>query len=260
MNVFILTDLEGIAGVNSITCMERGSEDYKRACLALCHSINLAADTCFTCGADAVYYLDGHGGGGNVDESLIDPRAVKCDIAKWQSLLQTGGVDCQIELGCHARAGTMGGFLDHTFSSKAYFSQRINGREMSELSCHAIVCAAYGVPLIACIGDRASCEQAAEYVPGIFTGIVKHAERRNSATDVQDPDRVLVETIRAALDGKDRVELFSLPAPHTVELTFYRTDMCDKSFDKGDPTVERVDARTLRRRVARILRYEDLKF
>ena len=101
-----------------MTCMERGIEDYKRACLALCHSINPATDTCFTCGADAVYYLDGHGGGGNVDESLIDPRAVKCDIA----------------------------------------------------------------------------------------------------------------------------------------------NMCDKSFDKGDPTVERVDARTLRRRVARILRYEDLKF
>ena len=70
-------------------------------------------------------------------------------------LLQNGELDCQIELGAHARAGTLGGFLDHTITSKAWFSHKVNGMEMSELSLHALLCAQYAVPVIACIGDEA---------------------------------------------------------------------------------------------------------
>lgn len=260
MNVFILTDVEGIAGVTDIDFLDRTGEKYLLARQYLCDSINLAARTCFDCGAERIYYLDGHGGGGNVYEKRIDPRVQKCSIAEWQSLLSEGKIDCQIELGSHARAGTVGGFLDHTISSKMWFSLRVNGREMSELSMHALVCGAYGVPVIACIGDEAACCQAREYIPDIYTGAVKRAEVRNEATDYENTDEILVSAVREALANYQHVKPYRMEGESVVELTFYRTDFCEKALARCGAEVERVDARTLRRRMASITRYEDLKF
>lgn len=260
MNVLVLTDLEGISGVTDIEFMDREGEKYPVAREALCKSINLAVDACFEAGADVVYYLDGHGGGKNVYEEKIDPRAVKCDVPGWEALLREGKIDCLIELGAHARAGTIGGFLDHTFSSKEWFCHKVNGVEMSELSLHALLCGAYGVPIVACIGDEAACRQAKEYIPEIFTGAVKKAEVRNLATDYENADEILVCTVKEALQQYQTVPLYRLDLPMTVELTYYRTDMCEAALKRCGGRVERVDARTLRKQVDKIAVYGDLKF
>ena len=260
MNVFILTDLEGIPRVESIECMERGTQKYKDACDYLTDSLDLAVKTCFACGAENVYYLDGHGGGGNINVDEVDPRAVKCSIQEWQILLKSGRLDCQIELGAHTRAGTLGGFLDHTVTSKEWFSHKVNGREMSELSLHALLCTQYGVPVIACIGDEAACDQAKEYIPNIHTGAVKKASRRNDAKTYENADAIIVHTIEEALADREKVAFFHTDFPAVVELTFYRTDMCDDVYEKADEHVERADARTLRKTIEMLSCYEDLKF
>lgn len=260
MNVFLLTDVEGVAGVTDIDFMDRAGEKYPIAREALCKSINLAVSACFEAGADTVYYLDGHGGGGNVYAEKIDPRAIKCDLPTWEALLRDGKIDCQIELGAHARAGTIGGFLDHTISSREWFCHRVNGLEMSELSLHALVCGAYGVPVVACIGDEVACAQAREYIPAIFTGAVKKAERRNVAVDHANANEILTSTVKEALKHYRTVKPYRLAAPYVVELTFYRTDMCEAALAGCKEFVERVDARTLRKCVDRIGCYRDLKF
>ena len=260
MNVFILTDLEGLAGVTDIEFMDRTGEKYALGRKLLSHSIDLAVKTCFDAGAKTVYYLDGHGGGGNVLEELIDARAVKCDIPTWQELLRTGKVDCQIELGSHARAGTVGGFLDHTLSSKLFFAYKINDVEMSELSMHALVATAHGVPIIACIGDEAACRQAKEYIPEIVTGAVKHADCRNLAQDYENADEILVGAEKKALANRDQISLYRTAEPAVVELTYYRTDMCEHTYAHCGENVTRVDARTLRKTVEKINDYYDLKF
>ena len=107
MNIFLLTDVEGIPGVNDISQMDRSGEGYQMARKMLCESINIAVEACFQNGASSVYYLDGHGGGGNVIEDQIDKRAVKCSIPEWQQLLKDGKIDYQIELGSHCRAGSI---------------------------------------------------------------------------------------------------------------------------------------------------------
>lgn len=260
MNVLLLTDVEGIAGVNDIDYMDRTDEKYLLAREQLTHSINLAVGACFESGAEKVYYLDGHGGGGTVYPERVDDRAKKCTIGEWQELLRLGEIDCQIEIGCHARAGTIGGFLDHTLNSRQFFWIKVNGIEMSELSLHALLCSKYGVPVIACIGDTAACHQAEEYIPGIFTGAVKHAERRNQAETYGNADEILTDTIRRALAAWKSVPLYTLPEPLMVETSYYRTDFCEEALAHCKPGVERVDARTLRKTVDVLRRYEDLKF
>ena len=137
---------------------------------------------------------------------------------------------------------------------------KVNGREMSELSLHALVCSSYGVPIVGCIGDLAGCEQAKEYVPDIYTGAVKWATERNFATDYENADEILQSTVKAALAGYKSVSLFRLDEPAVVELTYYRTDMCEEALKKHGDDVERVDARTLRRRVERLQKYSLMKF
>lgn len=260
MNIMLLTDLEGIAGVDNIGQMDRTSQIYKNTCDLLCKSINLAVDTCFKHGAEKVYYLDGHGGGGNVNEELIDNRATKCSITEWVDLLKSGGIDCQIELGSHARAGTIGGFLDHTISSKSIFSIKINGVEMSELSLHALLASRYNVPIAAVIGDETACKQAKEYIHNIITGAVKKAYCRNEAITYLNCDEILVQTVVSALENYKKVSLYKLSLPLNVEQTYYRTDMCEKEFEKHKDVAQRVGARTLRKTVKSIEKYQDLKF
>jgi len=260
MNIFILTDLEGIAGVTDIEYMDRASGKYAKARVYLSQSIDLTVKTCFECGADNVYYLDGHGGGGNVHEDMIDPRAIKCSIADWQKLLRDGKIDCQLEIGSHARAGTLGGFLDHTLTSKAWFCHRINGIEMSEQSLHALLCGKYNVPVVGCTGDETVCRQVKEYIPEIVTGSVKTASCRNSAADYDNADEILTDTVKKALENYRNVSLYKLQEPLTIELTYYRSDMCDEAYAGCGEDVERVDARTLRKTVSELKTYEQLKF
>ena len=260
MNVMLLTDVEGIAGVTDIAQMDRTAPLYESTREALIHSINLAVETAFEAGADSVYYLDGHAGGGNVYEAQVDARAVKVTISEWETLLSEGNIDCQIEIGCHARAGTIGGFLDHTLSSKAFFSHRVNGVEMSELALHALICGAYNVPIVACTGDEVACKQAREYIPEIYTGAVKWATERNKATDYENADNILVSTVKTALDHYQDVPPYKVAQPATIELTYYRTDWCESAYKNCHDDVERVDARTLRRCVNAITHYAQLKF
>lgn len=260
MNVLIISDLEGIAGVTDIEFVDMTNEKYKRGCRLLEHSINLTVDAALSAGASTVYYLDGHAGGSNVRTEAIDPRAKACTVDGWHELLQAGELDAIIELGAHARAGTVGGFLDHTNSSREWFAHRVNGVEMSELSLHALLCSAYGVPTVACIGDEAACRQAQEYIPEIATGAVKHAARRNLATDYENADEILTDAVRLGISGIKEIPLYRTAMPATVELTYYRTDMCESALDNCTDEVTRVDARTLRKTVQKITRYADLKF
>lgn len=260
MNVFILSDLEGICGVTDIEYMGRDTEKYRSACKYLTESINIAIDAAFSAGAEKVYFLDGHGGGGNVIDDLTDKRAKKCDINEWQDLIISGEIDCQIDIGAHARPGTVGGFLDHTLSSMHIFTYKVNGVEMSEYSLHALFCSAHGVPLVACIGDEAAVKQAREYDQSIYIGAVKHATERNFATDYEDADAILRNTVIESIKNRGSVQLYKLKAPYTVEVTYYRTDMCEQVYKKGVVGVSRPDARTVKKTVDRIVRYDDLKF
>lgn len=260
MNVFILTDLEGIPGVTSIDQMERGSTENLEAKRLLTHWLNKTAAYCREYGAEEIYYLDGHAGGGNINGSEVDPSLIQISLADWSRLMKEGRIDAQIELGAHARAGTLGGFLDHTISSKTIFSITFNGREYGELALHAVLSGAYGVPIVACIGDLAACEQAKEYIPEIKTAAVKVASCRNQCRDLPDVESIVREAVGSALKDYQSIPPFSLTLPAVIEQTFYRTDMCEAALKKHDDGVRRISARTLQKSVERIDSYYDLRF
>ncbi len=263
MNVFILTDLEGIPGVTSIEAMDRGTQANEQACRMLEKTLNWVIDTCLENGAENIYYLDGHGGGGNSKDENINPRAIKVDFAQWAELLRAGKYDCYLDVGTHARAGTLGGFLDHTFNSKEIFEYSLNGEPCSELSYIAAISGCYDVPCVLCVGDTVACRQAKEYIPEIRAAVVKHAAERNRCEDLPDAERIIKAAVKDALENYRSIPPYKLSLPITVQQTDYRSDMTDSTYAAlmaaGKPA-ERLDARTLRKTVSEVNDYFDLRF
>lgn len=262
MNVFILCDLEGISGVTTIEQMERGTDGYERACRALERSLNICADAARAAGAENIYYLDGHGGGGNLNPDNIVDYCTGVDIAGWEELVVSGKIDCQIELGSHARAGTIGGFLDHTLTSRAWFSYKIGDKEYSEVGIHAAFLGLYDVPVVLVSGDEVACRQAGEYIDGVFTAPVKVASVRNIAHDYDGADEILRDGVKRALEGYKTVKPHKIALPTDITLTLYRTDMCEEILESTKFDVKRLDARTVTKRATpdNLRKYSDFKF
>lgn len=75
MKVYLMTDLEGVAGVmNSVDYCYVGSKYYDLAKELLTKEVNAAIDGFFAAGADEIVVQDGHGEGG-INITLLDPRA-----------------------------------------------------------------------------------------------------------------------------------------------------------------------------------------
>ena len=260
MNILLITDLEGVPGVTDIDFIDTNNEKYQKAKEALTECINKTGEYCLRYGADKVYYFDGHGGPAlnNVIDEKINPKLIKTDIDGWQKLAKNRKIDACIELGSHARAGTTGGFLDHTMSSKVVFTYKLNGKEQSELSLHAYFLGEYGIPTVGCIGDKAACEQAKEYIPKIYTAVVKNAKERNFCTDAENPYEIIEDMVRNIFKSEREIKPLKIQKPISVEITYYRTDMCEGTMERA-PQTERIDARTLRKISKTLDSFSDLK-
>ena len=260
MRVFILTDVEGIPDIFTMDEIDRAKSEYALVREKLTAWTIRTAELCRENGADEVSFLDGHAGGGNILDEKLPKWLHKRDLNGWSAMLKDGEIDCQIELGAHARAGTIGVFLDHTLNSREIFCYKINGREMSELSLHAALCGSFNVPVVGCIGDRAACEQAKTYIPEIVTGVVKTANERNVCAPAENPDAVIAQTVREALANYKNIAPMKIALPAELSVTYYRTDFCERVLHRCAETVTRADARTVTRTLTEIRHYNDFRF
>ena len=261
MNVMITTDLEGISGVDSIEMvLEVGTEGNRLACERLMLDTNAAAQGAFDAGADRVYVIDGHAGGNNFIQGMLDPRVEELKSPQLvPALMET--VDALMVVGLHAMPGTINGFLDHVQSSRSWYNYYINGRKSGELAQEAIFAAAYGVPLVMVSGDEAACVEARQFLGDISCAVVKYGVGRNRARLI-DSDEALSRIRAAARDGMALVEKIRpyMPLlPMELRLELYRTDMCDALVERNHE-VERLDARTVRKIVSKVTRFGDLCF
>jgi D-amino peptidase len=251
MNIYILADMEGVSGIHSPDQVDRSKPEFEAGCRLLLEEMNVAVDAALAAGATHVRVCDTHGGGGNVQPAMLDVRARSETPLRGRMMPSLdpsfAGV---VLLGHHARAGTIGGFLDHTISSRSWFEFRINGQCVGEIGIEAAYAGHFGVPVIAVTGDEATAREARELLGPVPCAVVKSATTRNRAQCLALPDahaRVR-EAIASGIRAAGTLHPFRPDLPATVQLTLYRTDMAEDLL--GTPGTERVDARTLRKTVA----------
>ncbi|MDD6877504.1 MAG: M55 family metallopeptidase [Clostridiaceae bacterium] len=260
MKVLIMTDLEGISGVD---CMEMifdaGSEKNRFACRRLMADVNAAAAGCLDAGADEIYVVDGHGGANNFIPELLHPAAVQLRGSAWEDLIRSGECAAYLEVGCHAMPGTLNGFLDHCQSSKSWYNYLVNGRRCGEIAQGALFAGAFGVPFVMVSGDDAACTEARAFLGNIETASVKTGVGRNHARCI--PFHEAESRIRtAARDGvlrRREIRPYRVNLPLELVLELYRTDMCD-DLCAAHPELERIDARSVRKITREIASYRDV--
>jgi D-amino peptidase len=264
MRVFMMTDLEGVAGVSTFTADTypdgRYYDDAKRL---LTGEINAAIDGLLTAGATEVLVFDGHGPGAVHYQTLHDratllhgrpvaPRAV------WQPIV--ADFDVCIMIGQHAMAGDRFGNLNHTQSSREIASYTLNGEAIGEIAQFALWNGAFGTPLIYLSGDDAACAEASALIPRITTTSVKRGLGRNSAISVSITESH--RRLRAGAEEALRRHLaeplppHTMPGPFVLDKRFFHTDAADL-HEAAMPGLERLDSLTVRYRAERI---EDVIF
>lgn len=258
MNIFIMTDMEGITGVDSIDSVETDGELYRAACENLMRDANAAIAGFFDGGATRVYVADGHGTGKNFIMEMLDPRAEVLNVAQWSKATIAGEIDAYAEIGMHAMAGTQNAFLDHTQSAIQWFDYQINGRSYGEFGIATAFGGIYGVPSIMVSGDVAACEEAKRFAGDIEMATVKRAVGRNKAVSLpaEQARGAIYEAAKRAVGRIGEIKPYCLLQPAEIRLTLQRTDYCESTLERCKHA-ERVDSRTVRKHVSKLEKYFD---
>lgn len=173
MKIYIMTDLEGVAGVINFDdwCLPK-SRYYETAKDLLTGEVNAAIEGFFAGGATEIVVSDGHGDGG-INILRLDPRA---ELMRGWPMGSPNLLDSTYQyiawVGQHAMSRTEYAHLAHT-GSMAKFEYTVNGLAIGEFGQLALCASELGVRSIFGSGDKAFTLEAAALVPGIETAAVK---------------------------------------------------------------------------------------
>lgn len=184
MKLYVMTDLEGVAGViNFQEWTGPGKPYYGLAREFLTLEVNAAVDGFFEGGATEILVVDGHGPGA-VNINQLDPRVEY--LRGWGEgwpLMLDDAFDALAFVGQHAKAGTQYGHLAHT-QGTGYLDLSINGISIGEFGQLVMCASEIGVRTIFGSGDEAFTKEAQELVPGIETVAVKRGVRAGTGDDL----------------------------------------------------------------------------
>lgn len=242
---FILTDLEGAAGVDSFTQTRPGDgfpERLEAAKKLLAREVNACIEGIRSVYPDArIDVWDGHGPGGLLAEDLIGGRYLR----EGQPYKQLAGCDALLFVGQHAMAGTFNAPLNHTYSSKTIAYYRLNGVLIGEFGARALIAGLQGVPTVFLSGDDKAALEARLFVPDIETAVVKRGLGIEAAEhlDAEEACRVIREGAARAVRRIGEIPPFTgIAAPYTLEIGY----LAARPNGKPGPGIEWVNDRTVR--------------
>ena len=185
MKVFVVSDMEGVAGIVRWQQVTGGHAMYEEGRRLYTGEINAAVRGAKAAGATEIVVMDCHGAGeGWTFNSLLpeelDPDCEYVVQNEWTEYVDylESGVDAALFVGMHAMAGTRDGVLAHTVSGSSWWRLRFNGVEVGETGINAALCGTWGCPVVLVTGDEAACREGRELLgAGLTTAAVKKRPR-----------------------------------------------------------------------------------
>jgi D-amino peptidase len=266
LKIFMHWDMEGVSGLftrQQVWFWEEGvrpevAEEGRKLLVA---DINSAAEAALKAGVDQLIVCDTHHGGGNIRllEMFTDPRItylVKSRGYEGQSLRWMPGLDATVGglmlMGHHAKAGTPGAFLPHTWTLE-WADFRINGQSVGEIGIESCFAGHWGVPLVLAQGEETMCKEVEAQFPAAVTACVKHAESHDRCTGPDAPAarRLTAEKVAEAIKKLRAAK----PAPYQPSLPMrvairMKTEVAAEEAAKK-PGVRRTDPFTVECEVTR---------
>lgn len=188
MRVYLMTDMEGVAGIQNWEYTGPGKFHYPVGRELLTAEVNAAVEGLFAGGATSVLVSDAHGPGG-INVLDLDPRV---EIQRgWPDETWPLGLDPSFDVvawvGQHAKACTPFGHLCHTQSLET-IDESVNGLSIGEFGELALCAAELGLRAIFGSGDQAFAAEAQALVPGIQTVAVKRGIRSKTGEELNEED------------------------------------------------------------------------
>lgn len=241
MKLYIMTDMEGVAGVLNQADYERpGARYYETARELTTGEVNAAIEGALEAGVTEILVADGHGYGA-INPQLLHPAA---KLLAGKPVGYPFGCDASFDaafsIGQHAKSNADGGHLSHTGSFNCE-EKTINGLSVGELGCNMLFCGYFGVPMVFVSGDEACAHEAQALVPTIETVAVKSGLKRGSASGLsEDKNRlfngaaihlspqIARDAIRAgakrALERRHEIQPFTIVPPYEMIWTLRADD------------------------------------
>ena len=238
MKVFVVSDMEGVAGIVKWQQTTGGHAMYEEGRRLYTGEINAAVRGAKAAGATEIVVMDCHGAGeGWTFNSLIpdelDPDCEYVVQEHWTEYTEylEGGIDAALFVGMHAMAGTRDGVLAHTVSGSSWWRLRFNGVEVGETGINAALCGTWGCPVLLVTGDEASCREGRLLLgDGLTTVAVKKGLGRFSARQLPAAKaRELIEDgARRALGDLRAVAPYDPGSPCEIVVDFNTSDHVEK--------------------------------
>jgi len=227
MKIYIITDLEGVAGVVDWDSHQERSNDIKAA-EWMTAEIQAAIDGARSGGAEEIIVAESH-------KVVIDKldKDVKLALTGGFASSYLPGLDETVDgvfiIGQHARAGVDKGVLNHT-GNRAIMHISLNGIEVGELGFEMAYAGSMKVPVILLTGDLEATREATALVGNMETVAVKEGMNMYQAISLhpqkaRDLIRVAAER---AVTRIGEIAPFALEPPYTYEVEFCDTQTAFK--------------------------------
>jgi D-amino peptidase len=256
MKVYIVCDLEGVAGVVDFKkqCMEEGAY-YQQAIRVATQELNALIDGLIDGGATEIYAWPGHGDfPGGIDFELIHPE---CKLVMHAGDGGPTGIDSSFDAmvlhGFHGMAGAPNGVLSHSFYTlpkNIWFGKKLIG----EIALNIYSFGEHGVPCIMVTGDQAAVDEAKEIVPNIEQVPIKwglaEKEKLGALTVRQaislSPEKAREKirmTASRAIQKTSQIEPVTQKTPFTLKVEYIEDKYADAKA--GFLGIKRLDSVTI---------------
>ena len=195
--VMILTDLEGCSGTEGYEDSGIGNKVFNGGTSVQClaNEINACAEGLLEGGATSILVWDCHGGGRNVPHDLLLDGIEMCmtNEATCHMAFLDHSFCATVQIGAHAKQGTLDGYLNHTRNSHGAALTALNGKPIGEPEFGIFRAAYFKVPTLLVAGDYAACRDALAFQgKPLETVVCKRGFSRYSVMHYP-PEKVLSE-------------------------------------------------------------------
>ena len=255
MKVYVVCDLEGVAGVVDFKkqCMEDGAY-YQQAIRMATHELNALVEGAIEGGATEIFAWPGHGDfPGGIDVELLHQE---CNLVMHAGDEGPVGFDESFDAmmlhGFHGMAGS-GGVLAHSFYP---FSKNIwvGDLKIGEIALNMAGFGEKGVPTVLVTGDQVAIDEAKVLVPGITGATVKWAleeKEKLGALSVRkavsmSPGKAqdtIKKAAKAAMGKIGSTKPFKLPTEFDLKVEYVKAKYADDLANASGVT--RLDEHTI---------------
>jgi D-amino peptidase len=238
-SIFILTDLESIAGVERfIQTREQGPEREKAREL-LTEEVNAVIKGINSYDSEIkIHVWDGHGNGGIIEENLLNIyNFIPHQRTHLYNYFKENSIDSLLFVGQHAQAQTYHGNQCHTMSSRFTKYFKLNEKFIGEFGLRAAIAGELNIPTIYIAGDDKACVEAKNLIPDIVCTTVMYGTGWESALslNVDEVHRREVYDVQLALKlaSEGYIEPLIVKPPIQLEVCRKNFLHAQRYFSKG---------------------------